>query len=773
MAPTQDTLSPRSGNDGSGNLNACDPNAPKRSCTDRIFLLLFAAFFLGFVIIWGIAGGKGDVDRLLYGTNLDGKTCGQGDLADKKEIVYPRLSLDLELQGGSAKVDPSSVKLLGVCVKECPAQGDTVYTEDKKQSWIMPVATTPFFHRCFPVIDTLTTDVMECKKVAVDGKLEAPNTPCGQPPDFKKCTEVCVVWQKKETTTTELPAGDTTFYEFFAKAQREWMRVFGDALNAKEVIAGLGFGGAIVLGLGWLVTLQLCAGVIVWFCAVVSVLIFFVISGICYAKAGKFDVGTVLDKVKNATATAVSQAGATPDYLLKMTQSNLDATLEASESYTQEFAIAGTVFLFLGFIVMLTICSNRRAIAVATGVIKTAAQTMRMAPSLILLPILQAVTASLVCGMFAYCALLLMSAGDVVEADFSAELKTLQKSVTGATGVSTKFSTFVPDVQFRYLLFYCVFGILWTFAVVDAIFAIATSAAVSQIMWAKSRDKLGAVSCCANRVAWRGVYYAFRYHVGTAAFGGLLIAIIQCFRLAFEWFHRQFKATKAEGTAGRIKECFFCIVRCILACLEKCVEFISHNAYALTAIQGRSFCSASKKAVSLMIRNAARFMAVEWFSKCVVILSRLLIVFGASLACWVTVEGDARYGPGGELELTTPWTPTVLTGVAAWFVAYGLTDVYDEALTAVFMVFLLDEETMKLAGKGNYKPVCGRGLRKYVSTRVLERAQSNQEQYENPMVKRAASPGAPITGGGGGGGGGGGRDAAAVERPKSVEMTSM
>ena len=148
-------------------------------------------------------------------------------------------------------------------------------------------------------------------------------------------------------------------------------------------------------------------------------------------------------------------------------------------------------------------------------------------------------------------------------------------------------------------------------------------------------------------------------------------------------------------------------------------------------------------------------------------------MFGASLACWVTVEGDARYGPGGELELTTPWTPTVLTGVAAWFVAYGLTDVYDEALTAVFMVFLLDEETMKLAGKGNYKPVCGRGLRKYVSTRVLERAQSNQEQYENPMVKRAASPGAPITGGGGGGGGGGGRDAAAVERPKSVEMTSM
>ena len=286
--------------------------------------------------------------------------------------------------------------------------------------------------------------------------------------------------------------------------------------------------------------------------------------------------------------------------------------------------------------------------------------------------------------MFAYCALLLMSAGDVVEADFASEVAALQASVNNTLGgdVAKTFMYFQANVTMRYLLIYCVFGMLWTMAVVDAVFAIGTSAAVSQIMWAKSRGELGGVSCCANRVAWRGVWFAFRpvmilqrtfldwtpyfsqlrpgfsfprialpfhdrYHVGTAAFGGLLIAIIQLFRLAFEYFHRQFKETnQADGAANRMVQCVFRIIRCILSCLQKCVEFISHNAYALTAIQGRSFCSASKKAVSLMMRNAMRFMMVEWFSKCVVILSRVIIVFGAALACWVTVEGDERFGPG-------------------------------------------------------------------------------------------------------------------------------
>ena len=173
-----------------------------------------------------------------------------------------------------------------------------------------------------------------------------------------------------------------------------------------------------------------------------------------------------------------------------------------------------------------------------------------------------------------------------------------------------------------------------------------------------------------------------------------------------------------------------------------------------------------KKVLGLMVRNAGRFMMVEWFSKCVVILSRVIIVFGAALACWVTVQGDERFGPGGELELTTPWTPTLVTGIAAWFVAYGLTDIYDEALTAVFMIFLIDEETIKLAkGSGTaYTPVVGKGLRNYVSTEVLHRSESSAEAYENPMT---AKPGG--SDGGGAGGGGGGDDT----RPNSIELNQM
>ena len=72
--------------------------------------------------------------------------------------------------------------------------------------------------------------------------------------------------------------------------------------------------------------------------------------------------------------------------------------------------------------------------------------------------------------------------------------------------------------------------------------------------------------------------------------------------------------------------------------------------------------------------------------------------------------------------------------------------------------------TFQNMSSGNEKPVVGRGLRKYVSTKVLMRAELSEEAYENPMTAKHGRDG------GGGGGGGGGSD---PPRPSSIELTSM
>ena len=55
-----------------------------------------------------------------------------------------------------------------------------------------------------------------------------------------------------------------------------------------------------------------------------------------------------------------------------------------------------------------------------------------------------------------------------------------------------------------------------------------------------------------------------RYHLGTAAHGSLIIAIIKTIRAVVAYMQK-----KAKKSGNRIAQLFFCCVQCCLWCLEK------------------------------------------------------------------------------------------------------------------------------------------------------------------------------------------------------------
>ena len=98
------------------------------------------------------------------------------------------------------------------------------------------------------------------------------------------------------------------------------------------------------------------------------------------------------------------------------------------------------------------------------------------------------------------------------------------------------------------------------------------------------------------------------HHLGTVAFGSFIIAVIQLLRLILEYVEQKYK----EMNGGEIPchwKFIFCILRCCLWCLEKCMKFLvcilaaelclsalslqNKNAYILTCINGTSFCSSA------------------------------------------------------------------------------------------------------------------------------------------------------------------------------------
>ena len=65
-----------------------------RKCRDTLCCLLFVVFWIGMVIIAGVAFQSGNVKRLLYGTDYQGTVCGTGSQKGNKYIAYPRAAED-------------------------------------------------------------------------------------------------------------------------------------------------------------------------------------------------------------------------------------------------------------------------------------------------------------------------------------------------------------------------------------------------------------------------------------------------------------------------------------------------------------------------------------------------------------------------------------------------------------------------------------------------------------------------------------------------------
>ena len=101
---------------------------------------------------------------------------------------------------------------------------------------------------------------------------------------------------------------------------------------------------------------------------------------------------------------------------------------------------------------------------------------------------------------------------------------------------------------------------------------------------------------------WRLV----RYHLGTAAFGSLIIAVIRLLRLIVRLMKQIVERYEKKGGSATkaiavVMKAVICCMQWCLACFQKFMEYINVNAYIETAIYGYSFCRAAIKAFQLLV----------------------------------------------------------------------------------------------------------------------------------------------------------------------------
>lgn len=171
-----------------------------------------------------------------------------------------------------------------------------------------------------------------------------------------------------------------------------------------------------------------------------------------------------------------------------------------------------------------------------------------------------------------------------------------------------------------------------------------------------------------------GIARTFRYHLGTVAFGSLIIAICRMIRVTLEFIHQKLKKYDNSFTKA-----ILCCLKCFFWCLEKFLQFINKNTYIMCAIHGKNFCRSAKDSFNLLMRNVLRVVALDKVTDFLFFLAKVLVTMGMGAVTYFYAEQNK--------ELNYSLVPTIIVMIGTYLIATVFFGVYSMAVDTLFLCF--------------------------------------------------------------------------------------
>ncbi|XP_053381020.1 choline transporter-like protein 2 isoform X2 [Mercenaria mercenaria] len=666
-----------------------------RSCTDIICCLLFVICVTGMVVVSAVGFGYGDPKKLVYPTDSDGNMCGVGDYASKPYLAYFDI---LQCTKVGVYAIAAGCPTPSVCVASCPSTY-WVYLELEALVTLTTATTSDY-------------DKLLCKNSVTDAQtlIVASASVGTKVKDTVIDTDLCAAYYVPTTDLVGrcIPSvfidgldyaatmvsssgsynltskdgidinGDVlnTASQYLAKfyALKNYAElVFKDCINAWWLILAC-LGGAAVFCFIWIILLRFIAGIIVW-----ATLVLFL--GVwAFGTYYSFDRYYYLKNNGNPAEqydVAPLFAGEFNYYL------GLKKTWLA-------FACTCSTLLLIFLLIFLFLVKR---ICIAIELIK---ESSRAIGNMIF---------TLIWPVFPFLMQLAFFAYYVVSAAYVASMGASQfyNNATNTTddggvtyylkrapcdvndqntGEVCEFVKYGGDEYTIPLEVFLLFMFFWGMNFIVALGQMTLAGAFASYYWAFEKPKdIPAFPLTGS------IYRSLRFHMGSLAFGSLLIAIVQMIRVFLEYLDH-----KLKGSGNAVAKFFLKCLKCCMWCLEKFLRFLNKNAYILIAIYGKNFCASAKDAFFLIMRNVVRVVVLDKVTDFVLFISKLLCVSAVGVASFFFFNGDISYLSEYVPKLNYFFTPVILVVLGTYLIASCFFSVYSMAVDTLFLCFLEDLE---------------------------------------------------------------------------------
>ncbi|XP_063373103.1 choline transporter-like 2 isoform X3 [Cydia amplana] len=670
-----------------------------RSCTDVVWLIVFI-LFLG---VWGYVGyygiKHGNVEQLLAPMDMKGRRCGlDSTLQDKKYLVFFDISECL-----SPTTAISGCKTPQVCVNECPKETIVFntgnYTAASFNNWRSKMI-------CVDGINTATMTHDEAVRYMKDTKCASyvlkSQSVLGR--CFINVTEAIEKIEAFVNYTEDDIVNNVSnllrYKQLSSQIAQDLVQSRWYMLGALVAVVVLCF--LYILILRWVVT------PVVWV-SIVGLLALLAFS--CYLCYDQY----VFYRGKSAG--------------LYTTSYSLQGFFQTMFSKHQTWLALLIILAIILIIVLLIVIFLRSRITIAIALIREGSKAVIDIKSTVFFPIFPWI---IQCGVLAYFATVLVYLLSIGEPEFKVvglnetcdcggfykDQDTCNPSVfldkckqAGTTRACEDaichFSGLVSPHEVNYMHFVNLLGCCWAMFFISGCADMILAGAFSKWYWTFDKRNVPFWTLTA------AIYRTVCFHLGTVAFGALIIAIVRVIRIMLEYIDHKLK--KFDNPFTR---CILCCCKCFFWCLESFLKFINKNAYIMCAVHGKNFCASARDAFSLLMRNIIRVVVLDKVTDFIFFLSKLLLSIGVGFAVYYLMEWGLVYEVTQGQRLHSNYVPAILLGVATYLISTIFFNVYAMAVDTLFLCFLEDcerndgssekkylmsKDLMRILGKKNKK----------------------------------------------------------------------
>ncbi|KAK8787087.1 hypothetical protein V5799_023137 [Amblyomma americanum] len=715
MGRASDASSPLTG----GEPRRFDPEfkgpLKNRSCTDILCLFLFIFFLAGWGIVAFFAYRNGNPERLIYPTDSQGNICGQAPFEDKQFLFFFDITQCLKRAFKPGDLLPSLVcNTPQVCVSQCPNETFMVSNSNDddfiRSKLICQYGVNPLDRGTYKSLSDLTGKDEKCASYylksssvarrCLPGRLELDTD--GKVKDMINKNKVV------QSISVSGLASKTKILAGLSSAKDAGELAFQDFKTAwPHMLIGLLC--AMLIAFLWIALMRWLAAIMVWLSILCLVVLF---------SFGSYYSFSKYVELRNSSDTGSESLIKQFDVTVSFTQN-----LRAYSANKTTWLVLGIVSAVILIVLLLLLIFLRKRIVIAIALIKEASRAVALMPSALFFPILPYLLHLLLFAFWGSVAVYLASSGT---ADFKyMNMTGDNNSMTGqsctieeanrtaldsvkeyAQGLKCQFTQYVANQHLSRLQIYNFIGLIWGMFFIVGLGQVALAAAFASYYWAFRKPQDVPFFAVLN-----GLLITVRYHLGSVAFGSLILTIVRVIRIVLEYIDEKLKKYDNEFTKCLLRCC-----KCCFWCLEKFLKFLNKNAYIMIAIYGKNFCTSAKEAFKLLMRNVVRVVVLDKVTDLLLLVGKLVIVGIVAVPTFFVFARKVDALNNHLPELNYYMLPVLTISVGAYIIASSFFSVYSMAVDTLFLCFLEDcerhdgseekpyymsKELMKILGKQN------------------------------------------------------------------------